>query len=87
MTEAVAATTGFWFDGLGMPELRVAKAIANTASRRISQSGGMRCIETTERDHVAGRLPTEVWAITADEWRCRSGRSSPGSETRSVPLG
>jgi ribosomal-protein-alanine N-acetyltransferase len=85
MAEAVAATTAFWFDVLGMAELRVAKAIANTASRRISQSGGMRCIETTQRDYVSGCLPTEVWAITGEEWRRRAdGRLS--SEMRCAKL-
>lgn len=29
----------------------------------------MHIIHTVERDYVAGRLPAEVWEITADEWR------------------
>jgi RimJ/RimL family protein N-acetyltransferase len=69
MTEAVIAVTDFWFDGLGHEVLRVPKAVENTASRRISAKLGMRVVETKETDYVSGRLPTEVWEITAEEWR------------------
>jgi len=69
MTEAANAATDFWFNVLGFPEMRVFKAIANTASRRISESSGMRVVELIEKDYVGGRFPTEVWSIDADEWR------------------
>jgi [ribosomal protein S5]-alanine N-acetyltransferase len=69
MTEACDAVTDFWFFALNQPLLRVPKATANAASRRISERSGMRIIGTGERDYVAGRLPAEVWEITADEWR------------------
>ncbi|KAA6455981.1 GNAT family N-acetyltransferase [Acidobacteria bacterium AB60] len=69
MTEAVAAVNDFWFDDLGFPVLRAPKAAANIASRRISQKTGMRLIATLERDYVCGRLPAEIWEITAGEWR------------------
>ena len=29
----------------------------------------MRVVETKEGDYVSGRLLTEVWEITAEEWR------------------
>jgi RimJ/RimL family protein N-acetyltransferase len=69
MTEAVVAVTEFWFEELGFEVLRAPKAIENAASRRISEKLGMRAIETKESDYVSGRLPTEVWEITAEEWR------------------
>lgn len=69
MSEAVDAVTDFWFNTLSFPEMRVTKAIANTASRRISEKQGMRLVERIDSDYVSGRLPTEVWAITAEEWR------------------
>jgi RimJ/RimL family protein N-acetyltransferase len=69
MTEAVVTVTDFWFEQLGFDVLRAPKAVANTASRRISENLGMRVIETRESDYVCGRLPTEVWEITAAEWR------------------
>lgn len=76
MTEASDAVTDFWFDVLKFPVLRVPKAIANTASRRISEKQGMRVIATVERDYVCGRLPAEIWEITAQEWKARrQGRS------------
>jgi [ribosomal protein S5]-alanine N-acetyltransferase len=71
MSEAVEPVTDFWFEELKMPALRVPKAIANTASRKISEKAGMRVIATEERDYVSGRLPSEIWEITAEEWRAR----------------
>ncbi len=74
MSEACAWANDFWFDVLGFPVLRVAKAAANTASRRISERQGMRLVGVAEKDYVSGRLPSEVWEITADEWRAWKAR-------------
>jgi len=74
MTEAVIAANDFWFDVLGFTHLRVPKAVANTASRRISEKTGMHVIATEDRDFVCGRLPSEIWEITADEWRTHRAR-------------
>lgn len=71
MTEACEAVTDFWFDVLKFPVLRAPKAILNTASRRISEKQGMRIIATEERDYVSGRFLSEIWEITAEEWRIR----------------
>jgi len=71
MTEACEAVTDYWFDVLKFPLLRVPKAIANTGSRRLSEKQGMRLVGTEEREYVSGRLPTEIWEITADEWQAR----------------
>ena len=83
MTEACDAVTDYWFEVLRQPVLSVPKAIANAASRRISVKQGMRIVSREERDYVAGRLPSETWEITAEEWRRRkqerlasSGRGS-----------
>jgi [ribosomal protein S5]-alanine N-acetyltransferase len=69
MSEAAAWTNDFWFDVLGFPVLRVPKAAANLRSRRISEKHGMRLVSTNEQDYVSGRLPSELWEITAEEWR------------------
>jgi len=71
MTEACDAVTDFWFETLKHPVMRVQKAIANEGSRRISQRQGMRIISTGESDYVSGRLPSEIWEITAEDWRAR----------------
>jgi len=71
VTEACDAVTDYWFDVLKFPVLRVPKAIANAGSRRLSEKQGMRIIGTEEREYVAGRLPGEIWEITADEWHAR----------------
>jgi len=71
MSEACQAVTDYWFDVLKFPVLRVPKAIGNTASRQISVRQGMRLIATEPREFVSGRLPAEIWEITAEEWRNR----------------
>jgi RimJ/RimL family protein N-acetyltransferase len=68
MTEACAWANDFWFDTLGQPRLRAPKATANRGSRRISQSMGMHVVRLEDRDYVSGRLPSEIWEITAEEW-------------------
>jgi RimJ/RimL family protein N-acetyltransferase len=75
ITEACDAATDYWFRVLRFPLLRVAKAAANTGSRRISEKQGMRLVETGERNYVSGRLPAEIWEITAEEWALRGGAS------------
>ena len=69
MSEAVEAVTDYWFRDLGFPILRAPKAVLNVASRRISEKTGMRVIATEERDYVSGRFLTEIWELTAEEWR------------------
>lgn len=75
MSEACAWANDYWFDTLGFPVLRVAKAITNQASRRISEKQGMRNVGIGERNYVSGRLPTEIWEITADEWHAWKAHS------------
>ena len=75
MTEACEIVTGYWFEALKFPVLRVPKAIANAGSRRISERQGMRVIAREDRDYVSGRLPSEIWEITAQEWLQRKKAS------------
>lgn len=83
MTEAVVAVNDYWFDGLGFAVLRSPKAIVNLGSRRISEKTGMRVVGTEERNLVSGRLLSEVWEITAEEWRAfRRNNRVQGSEFR-----
>ncbi len=71
MTEACDAVTDYWFNTLKFPILRAPKAAANIASRRISEKSGMRLVAMEEHEYVSGRLPTEIWEITAEEWNAR----------------
>jgi len=71
MTEAADAVNEYWFNTLKCPVLRVSKTIANVASRRVSEKQGMRIVATAERDYVSGRMPAEIWEITAEEWNRR----------------
>ena len=74
MTEAAAVATDYWFDVLKFETLRVTKATANTASRRISERQGMRVVGHVEGEYISGRLPAEQWEITAEEWRAAKAR-------------
>jgi RimJ/RimL family protein N-acetyltransferase len=74
MSEACEVVTEYWFETLNFPLLRVPKAVANTASRRISLRQGMRIVGTEARDYVSGRHPSEIWEITQQEWRDRKVR-------------
>jgi RimJ/RimL family protein N-acetyltransferase len=77
MSEACDAVTDYWFEVLREPVLRVPKAAANRASRRISEKQGMRMVATFEGDYVCGRMTAEVWEISAEEWfLCRGTRNS-----------
>lgn len=69
MTEACIWANNFWFTRLRQPVMRVPKAVANQASRRLSQRMGMHLARIEDRDFVSGRLPCEIWEITAAEWR------------------
>jgi RimJ/RimL family protein N-acetyltransferase len=71
MTEACEAVNDYWFDVLKFPVLRAPKAVVNIGSRRISEKTGMRLVATEEREYVSDRFPTEIWEITAEEWRAR----------------
>jgi len=73
MSEACDVVTDYWFNVLKFPVLRAPKAVANTASRRISQKQGMRVVETVEREYVSGSFLTEIWEITAEEWQAHRG--------------
>lgn len=74
MSEACVWVNDYWFDTLQFPVLRVSKATTNAASRRISEKQGMRVVGTEEREFVSGRLPAEIWEITAEEWRAWKNR-------------
>lgn len=71
MTEAADTITAFWFNVLQFPLLRTSKAVANVASRRISEKQGMRIIGHAEREYISGRQPAEIWEITSAEWHAR----------------
>jgi [ribosomal protein S5]-alanine N-acetyltransferase len=76
MSEACEPVTEFWFETLKFAVLRAPKAIVNSASQRISEKQGMRVVMTEERDYVSGRFLSEIWEITAEEWRARKRSAS-----------
>jgi RimJ/RimL family protein N-acetyltransferase len=76
MSEACVWANDYWFDNLGFPVLRVSKAVENRASRRISEKQGMRLVGTEMTDYVGGRLQSEKWEITAEEWWAWKARNA-----------
>ncbi len=87
MTEACAWANDFWFDTLGQTRLRVPKAVVNQGSRRLSERMGMRVVRTEDRDYVSGRLPSEIWEITAGEWHDWKARRPLGGAAKSPHTG
>lgn len=75
ISEACVAINDFWFIDVQQPVMRVPKALANNASRRVSQREGMRVVAQYESDYVCGRLPTELWELGREEWLKRSSRT------------
>lgn len=68
-TEASDAATDYWFDVLGREVLRVPKAVANPASRRISEKRGMRVVGRLDLPLVSGVQEAELWEIDRERWR------------------
>jgi RimJ/RimL family protein N-acetyltransferase len=71
MSEAVGVANEFWFERIGREVLRTSKASANHGSRKLLERSGMRLVGFGVRDYVCGRLPTDIWEISRDEWRAR----------------
>jgi hypothetical protein len=68
MREACKVINAYWFETLLRPVMQVPKAVANHASRKVSQHEGMRMIETRNGHFVSGPMQVEVWEITRSEW-------------------
>jgi len=68
MSEACVAVNRYWFEVLQRPEMQVPKAVENIASRRLSEREGMRLVATGESDYVCGRLSSQTWALSREEW-------------------
>ncbi|MEG3112494.1 MULTISPECIES: GNAT family N-acetyltransferase [unclassified Pantoea] len=73
MSEACQRVTDFWFRDLQQTCLRVPKAADNLASRRISESSGMRLVWSGRKAYVAGEMDAEIWEINREEWFRRHG--------------
>jgi len=68
-TEASDAATDYWFGELGKTSLRVPKATANLASRRISEKQGMTIVRRLQIPLVSGIQDAELWEIDRTAWR------------------
>jgi RimJ/RimL family protein N-acetyltransferase len=68
MREACEVVNAYWFATLLRPVMQVPKAVANHASRKVSQHEGMRMIGTRIGHFVSGPMQVEVWEITRSEW-------------------
>ncbi|WP_277962530.1 GNAT family N-acetyltransferase [Pseudomonas sp. RIT-To-2] len=68
MREACKVVNAYWFDTLARPVMQVPKAVANHASRKVSQHEGMRMIEVRDGHFVSGPMQVEVWEMTRSAW-------------------
>ncbi|MBZ9780229.1 GNAT family N-acetyltransferase [Pseudomonas sp. REP124] len=72
MREACRIINAYWFETLSRPVMQVPKAVANHASRRVSEHEGMRLVGVREGNFVCGLMRVEVWEMTRTEWIGRS---------------
>jgi RimJ/RimL family protein N-acetyltransferase len=68
VTEAVLAVNDYAFNKAGFEKLTISNAKANIGSSRIKQKTGMRRVGEKMTDFISGRLPSEIWEITKEEW-------------------
>lgn len=77
MREACEPINAYWFETLARPVMQVPKAVANHASRKVSEHEGMRLIGTKEGNFVSGPLLKEIWEMTRAEWLQKKGSTAP----------
>jgi hypothetical protein len=77
MTEACAAVTDFWFETLGFPVLRVTKAVANAASRRISEKQKMRLGAISGSDYSNPNSHVQIWGSSSLTPKRETGGQAP----------
>ena len=68
MREACKVINAYWFEILDRPVMQVSKAIANHASRKLSEHEGMRLVGVRDGQTVSGPMQAEIWEITRGEW-------------------
>ncbi|MFI7857300.1 GNAT family N-acetyltransferase [Pseudomonas promysalinigenes] len=68
MREACRAINAYWFQTLARPVMQVPKAVANHASRKVSEHEGMRLVGVREGDFVAGQMAVEIWEMSRADW-------------------
>lgn len=76
MTEAVARVNDFIFDDLGVERIVVCNFEGNQGSRRVKEKTGATFIGTCEKSHHEGKVRSEMWEITAENWRKFKQRGS-----------
>ncbi len=69
MTEAVSAVNEFIFDDLKVQRIIVCNFKGNEASRRVKEKTGAVYIGTCEKPHHEGKIKSEMWELTAENWR------------------
>jgi RimJ/RimL family protein N-acetyltransferase len=72
MREACQVINGYWFETLARPLMQVPKAVANQASRSVSEHEGMRLVDMQERTFVSGPMNAEIWEMTRTDWLKKS---------------
>ncbi|MCE5985432.1 GNAT family N-acetyltransferase [Pseudomonas sp. LM20] len=82
MREACRVINTYWFETLSRPLMQVPKAVANQASRKVSENEGMRMVGVRDGDFVCGQMRVEIWEMTRAEWLagiCSTSATRPGA--------
>lgn len=69
MTEAVAAVNDFIFFDLRVEKITVCNFEGNEGSRRVKKKTGAKFIGFCEKQHHEGKIRSEMWEITAENWK------------------
>lgn len=69
MTEAVTAINDFIFFDLGVDQITVCNVQDNKGSHRVKEKTGAAYVKTIEMNHHQGKQKTDVWTITAKNWK------------------
>lgn len=69
MTEAAAAVNDFIFFDLGVEKIAVCNFEGNEGSRRVKEKTGAKFIGYCEKPHHDGKIKSEMWEVTAENWK------------------
>lgn len=77
MTEAADRVLDFAFDEAGMTEITLTNARDNVRSAAVKVRQGATLVGEDMIDTVSGRVPRQIWRLTAEEWRSRRSAGRP----------
>ena len=69
MTEAVSRVNDYIFEELNIQRIVICNFEGNEGSRRVKQKTGAKFISICEKPHHEGKIKSEIWELTAENWK------------------